>query len=608
MQNNFSTEELLEQFKVLKQSNVLEDEFYKLYLESCSLLCKSYFSVIFEEVDKTKIKIQATYNNPSELFIEKSKELFTKASKRGFAFERYEGTDSSYKMPFLVVFKNYNTNSFVSLLLDKSNQSSFNEMLIRTQLVNDTPDAYFSKNKNEPTKKSLEEDFNVKSNDALEIFNILIHKDNFDLALLTLANEIAFRFDYSLVSIGWMGTSKITTKAISSIEKFEKNSDTVNLLEDLFEECNEQEETLIYPTNDSTLALYEVKKYYEHKKISHLVVIPIFYKAKVQGVLVCEKIEGDIKSSEIDSLKLIVNQISPWITTLKEKQDSIFKIVARKSINFIENSLSIKYTGLKLIATLFIITLISSLFIKIDYKIDGTTTVETDHISYISAPFDGMVDDIKVKEGDEVSQNDLLLTLDTNELKLKANENKSNVIRYSQESEKARATNSLADMKISLSKKEEAIVALKRINYYIEQSKIKAPYDGIVVEGDHTKLLGSPVNKGDVLLKIAKTGSMYLKIKVSEKDIDNIKDSGKFIFLTRPDKIYDIKVEKIIPVAKVDKNEGNIFVVKASIKEDQQQWWRPGMSGIAKLDGGEKTLFWIATHRLVDFIRIYLWW
>jgi hypothetical protein len=67
-------------------------------------------------------------------------------------------------------------------------------------------------------------------------------------------------------------------------------------------------------------------------------------------------------------------------------------------------------------------------------------------------------------------------------------------------------------MKIALSKRDEAQVSLDRINYYIFQSQITAPYDGIVVEGDHTKLLGTPVNKGDVILKIAKMGSMFLKI------------------------------------------------------------------------------------------------
>jgi hypothetical protein len=32
------------------------------------------------------------------------------------------------------------------------------------------------------------------------------------------------------------------------------------------------------------------------------------------------------------------------------------------------------------------------------------------------------------------------------------------------------------------------------------------------------------------------------------------------------------------------------------------------MSGIAKINAGERSLLWIITHRTVDFLRLKLWW
>jgi hypothetical protein len=32
------------------------------------------------------------------------------------------------------------------------------------------------------------------------------------------------------------------------------------------------------------------------------------------------------------------------------------------------------------------------------------------------------------------------------------------------------------------------------------------------------------------------------------------------------------------------------------------------MSGIAKINAGRRNLAWIGTHRLVDFLRLKLWW
>jgi hypothetical protein len=32
------------------------------------------------------------------------------------------------------------------------------------------------------------------------------------------------------------------------------------------------------------------------------------------------------------------------------------------------------------------------------------------------------------------------------------------------------------------------------------------------------------------------------------------------------------------------------------------------MSGVAKVNVGERNILWIFTHRTVDFLRLYLWW
>lgn len=613
MQNSKSAEDILKALKSLRNSELELDEFYNLYLEYCSYLCKSYFSILL--IDENEFGENYLYNNPSKEFISIAKDLCQKAKIQGFAYERYPELDTNFNTPFVVVFKNYEQNSYVALLLDKSVQNDFNERLVRTQLISDIPNSYFqskekqkSQNSNliDTSKQVITDESQYKN--PLEILNIVLHKDNYELALLTLVNELAFRFNCSQVSIGWIETKKTVTKAISFIETFEKNSDTITLLENLFEEVASQEEIIIYPSEDKLLATYESKIYFNHRKIIQLVAIPIFFNEKICGVVVCEMLVEELTKQNINTINLCVNQISPWIINLQQKQESIGKKITRKTVSIIEDTLSIKYTGLKLIAASILLFILLSFIIKIDYNVEGTASIETDFISYISAPYEGIIENVNVKEGDDVSKDELLLSLDTNELELKANESNANVLRYSQEAEKSRATNSLADMKIALSKKQEAQVSLDRVNYYISQSKIKAPYEGIIVEGDHTKLLGSPVNKGDVILKIAKLGSMYLKIKIKEADIDNIKKHGKFIFLSRPDIMYTLTVDKIIPVAQVDKSDGNVFIIKAFIDGKEESWWRPGMSGVAKLYVGEKTIFYVATHKLVDFLRIYFWW
>jgi hypothetical protein len=82
---------------------------------------------------------------------------------------------------------------------------------------------------------------------------------------------------------------------------------------------------------------------------------------------------------------------------------------------------------------------------------------------------------------------------------------------------------------------------------------------------------------------------------------------GLFSLLSSPDIFYKFKIEKIIPMAEVDKKDGNIFVVKAVIKTDALEWWRPGMSSVAKVEVGQRNILWILTHDLTEFLRLYFW-
>ena len=264
---------------------------------------------------------------------------------------------------------------------------------------------------------------------------------------------------------------------------------------------------------------------------------------------------------------------------------------------------------MKLLSIILSILLLISIFGSWEYKIEATGNLETDNISFLSAPFNGFVQDVKVHAGDKVSKNDTLLIYDREELYLKETEINANINKYKSESEKARARALLADMRVALAKKEQSEANLERIKYHLKKSIIKSPFDGIIIEGDKEDLIGSPINKGDLLFKVAKPLGLYLKFKILESDIDEISvgDTGEFALLSSPDSYYQFEIEKIIPIAEIDKIDGNIFIVKAIITSPVEEWWRPGMSSVSKVEVGQRNIMWILTHKLTDFLRIYFW-
>ena len=145
--------------------------------------------------------------------------------------------------------------------------------------------------------------------------------------------------------------------------------------------------------------------------------------------------------------------------------------------------------------------------------------------------------------------------------------------------------------------------------YRMDQAELVAPFAGAVVEGDLNERLGAPVKQADVLFKVARIDTLYVEAEIHERDIQDILKSsmGEMAFVSQPRQKYAVRVLRVEQAA-VPREEANVFLVRCAVEDGPQTWWRPGISGVCKLDAGKRSLLWILTHRTVDFLRMKLWW
>jgi hypothetical protein len=78
--------------------------------------------------------------------------------------------------------------------------------------------------------------------------------------------------------------------------------------------------------------------------------------------------------------------------------------------------------------------------------------------------------------------------------------------------------------------------------------------------------------------------------------------------LSNPQLSVPIRISSVIPVAQVKGQEGNQFMITAELLQSPLVWWRPGMTGLARIDAGRRNIAWILTHRVVDHLRLMFWW
>jgi hypothetical protein len=394
------------------------------------------------------------------------------------------------------------------------------------------------------------------------------------------------------------------------MERFEGKMDMVTCLEVAMEEALDQDEEILLPTVEITGAVSrEHEKYAKKQQVEHLISLPLRCNDQSVGVLTCEREEDPFTEDDVRSLRILGDQVSWRLAELKQR-DRWFGAKLRDGIcKLVSGLLGVEHTLTKLVGLLTCGLLFFSIFIKIPYRVEAAFILRSEDVRQVSAPFDGYIDTVQVKIGQKVEQGDRLLLLDTSELLLEESAALANQIRFLREGEKARAFNNLIEMKIAQARADQARAKLELIQHRLNQAQVSSPIMGIIVEGDLEELSGAPVNKGDILFKVARHENLFVELKVNEDDIHELSEgqSGDVAFVSRPQLKYPFMIFQIDPVA-LPGDAGNIFIARGKILEAPMEWWRPGMSGIAKLDVGRRRIIWIVTHRTIDFFQMLMWW
>jgi hypothetical protein len=130
----------------------------------------------------------------------------------------------------------------------------------------------------------------------------------------------------------------------------------------------------------------------------------------------------------------------------------------------------------------------------------------------------------------------------------------------------------------------------------------------LVVEGDLPQQLGAPLRRGEPGFRVAGRQGIYVDILVHESDISLVQQgmTGQIALVGQPSIATPIHVSHVVPMASLQGGE-NAVIVRGQV-HTAEVWWRPGMTGVARLDAGTRPAWWLATRRLLDFARIQLWW
>jgi RND family efflux transporter MFP subunit len=446
--------------------------------------------------------------------------------------------------------------------------------------------------------------------DVLELVVLLDDSSSFIAAAMLLCNELGTRYHAPRVSLGWVRAHEVRLVATNHSDRVDPKAEAVQGLTEAMEEALDQDDEIVFPSDSNSAVLDRCHAAYARSEaVPYLVSVPLRANGAPVGILTLERSTGPWSSSDLIALRLVSDAAGRRLQPMHRRDRWWGARFASWARDHAAGLLGPEHTGAKLSVISAIALLLFLALFPGTYRLEAPFILRSDEVAFLPAAFDGFLDEVKVRVGDEVVAGQKLVTLNTRELRLVEATALAEQNSYFAEAQKAQSSDAIAEMQIALARAEQSKARLELARLHLTQAEIRAPFAGVVTEGDLRERIGAPVKQGDVLIKVARLQNLHAEVAMNERGIPEVRVGApaEVAFASRPEARHRMRVERIEPVATASE-DGNHFDLRCVPENVGADWWRPGMGGICKVEAGRRSLLWILTHRTIDWIRMRLWW
>lgn len=424
-----------------------------------------------------------------------------------------------------------------------------------------------------------------------------------------LANEMAQRMQCDRVSVGIEEHGQVRPKVLSHTSNFDAASDLVRWLAEAMDEALDLGGTIVHPSTDEDVGAITHAESARLLGVAHMLSVPLRHQGGTVGILTLERNRGPAFSADERALAEAVGVMLGEIWALKRRNER--GLLPRARDSWREASAEMfgpRHPGIKAAGAVLASALLVTLFWQTEHRVTGRTLVEGSTQIAAVVPFDGFIEVGHVRAGDTVRKGQPLARLDDRDLKLERSRWVAEREQLSRRYQVAQSQADRAAMGVLAAQVHQAEAQLALVEERLARATLIAPYDGVVVSGDLSQRLGSPVQTGQQLFEVAPLEAFRVTIEVDDRDINWVAlgQPGELVLSGMPGQAWPLTVQRLRSIA--TQREGrNLFAVEARLEGAAPPGLRPGMEGVGKVVVGERSLLWVWTHGLVDWLRLALW-
>ncbi len=451
-----------------------------------------------------------------------------------------------------------------------------------------------------------------QASQAIDLLGAVGEQDGLQSAAMALVNELAGRIGASRVLIGFVRHHRVRLAGVSHVGWFDARTAEVDAVENLMEEALDQGGRLQVPV--SAGAAFRVTVAHEEQRkragLAAMCSVVMLGRESAVGVITAEwpdDATDALVAAGADLLETVALLAAPAFEDKLDRARWLTGRAPRAVVSLVQRLSRRGDATFKLgaVAAVLLVGLLA--VVQQDYRVTAKSVIEGEVQRAAVAPFRGYIASAPVRAGARVTKGQTLAVLDERDLRLEQVRWSSEREQAAQKYQDALAKRDRAAAVLLAAQQRQAQAQLDLVDEKLARATIRAPIDGLVVSGDLSQLLDSPVDVGQTLFEVAPLDAYRVVLQVDERDIAHLQvgQTGQLVLTGLSKEPLPLRVKTITAVA--EQHEGvNVFRVEAELTRSVP-YLRPGMEGVAKVTAGERSVLWVWTHPFTDWLRMALW-
>jgi multidrug efflux pump subunit AcrA (membrane-fusion protein) len=433
-------------------------------------------------------------------------------------------------------------------------------------------------------------------------------QQGYQQGLMRMVAELTAAFDCERVAFAERSGHHCNVVALSNSADFDQRSNLVQRIAAAMDESVEQDQRILYPDANSKLIQRAHQKLLIKHDLGSVATLPLNSSGKVFGAITLIGGENtQLTEKTLDLCQQILSLLTPFLALKREQERGLLPRVADSIGNGLGLLFGIRFLKTKLLVALLAAAVTTAGLVEADFRITANAVLEGEVQRVVAAPMSGYLLSSAVRAGDTIRKGDVMASLNDAELNLELARLNGGLQKSRREYREAQSVRDLVGVRVIKEQINQILAEIDLVETQLASIHMTAPFDGVVIEGDLSQSLGSPVERGETLFKIAPLDDYRIILKVDEREIGYIEpgQAGSLTLSSLSQQSMPIEVKRITSVAKAE-DGANFFRVEAALPESTGAL-RPGMEGIAKVNAGRERILWIWTREFVDWFRLWAW-